>query len=239
MRRLALLVAPLLFATQALAVLPPLLADSAALDRAFIPALMLSNGKDLAKARAAHETYEKAWKAFAAAQADAKRAQVFAGIEAANGRARAALEGAKSAAAHGAQEDVRHALWQLRRELKLTYLPDLLTTYHETMEEIVLGTAKLEPARIGPADVARLKTLSATARREWKAIADTSWDPADYGFDAARVETFRAGIAAETKALDDLDAALASGEGERIAKAAAAVKPPYARTYATFGRFPG
>ena len=105
--------------------------------------------------------------------------------------------------------------------------------------ELMLGTAKLEPARIGPADVARLKTLSATARREWKAIADTSWDPADYGFDAARVETFRAGIAAETKALDDLDAALASGEGERIAKAAAAVKPPYARTYATFGRFPG
>lgn len=51
------------------------------------------------------------------------------------------------------------------------------------------------------------------------------------------MEAFRAGIAAEAKALDDLDAALASGEGERIAKAAAAVKPPYARTYATFGRF--
>lgn len=151
MRSLALLVAPMLFAAQAFAALPPLLADSAALDRAFIPALMLSNGKDLAKARAAHETFEKAWTAFAAAQGDAKRAPVFAAIEAANARARTALEGAKSAAAHGAQEEVRHALWKLRQDLKLTYLPDLLTTYHETMEEIVLGTAKLEP----PASVRR------------------------------------------------------------------------------------
>ncbi|MCK7501119.1 MAG: hypothetical protein MZW92_71590 [Comamonadaceae bacterium] len=54
------------------AALPPLLADSAALDRAYIPALMLSNGKDPAKAKAAQEAYEQAWTAFAAKQRNAQ-----------------------------------------------------------------------------------------------------------------------------------------------------------------------
>src|SRR5512137_665577 len=84
----------------AAAALPPLLADSAALDRAYIPALMLSNGKDPAKAKAAQEAYEQAWTAFAAKQRNAKPgdagwARMFTIVDKANAEARAAIAAGK------------------------------------------------------------------------------------------------------------------------------------------------
>jgi len=225
------------------AALPPLLADSAALDRAYIPALMLSNGKDPAKAKAAQEAYEQAWTAFAAKQRNAKPgdagwAKMFTIVDKANAEARVALAAGKLKDAHNAQEEVRHALWHERQALGLQYQPDVLTDFHATMELIIDAVQEKAPAAIGAAEIAKLRPKLAEAHKLWQAVKTAQWNPADYGLDAARLESYRAALAAEDKALDELGAALDAGDGARIAKAAPAIKPPFAKAYAAFGVFP-
>jgi hypothetical protein len=225
------------------AALPPLAADSAALDRSYIPALMLSNGRDIPKAQAAHQAYERAWAAFAENQrrawpGDAGWDRILSEAEKANGEARAALASGKTAAAHSAQEKVRHALWHKRQALKSAYHPDLLTEYHETMEELIGTAAGKDAAAMNAEDIASLRKLLATARSRWKAVTGADWDPADYGLDGARLESYRAALVAEDRALDALAEALDEPGATRVAKAAAAIKAPFARAYAAFGVFP-
>ncbi len=232
-----------LFAGSAAAALPSLLADSAALDRSYIPALMLSNGKDPAKARTAQETYEQAWAAFAAKQRNAKPGdagwtKMFAIVDKANAEARAALAAGRMSDAHNAQEEVRHALWHERQAMKLQYQPDLLTDFHATMELIILAVQDKAPPAIGAAEIAKLRPQLAEARKLWQAVKTARWSPEEYGLDAARTESYRAALVAEDKALDELGAALDAGDGARILKAAPAIKPPFAKAYAAFGSFP-
>ena len=230
-------------ASAAAAALPPLAADSAALDRSYIPALMLSNGKEPAKAAAAQASYEKAWAEFAARQRDAQPARpewaaMFATVEKANAEARAALAAGKLKDAHNAQEEVRHALWHERKALGVAYQPDLLTAFHASMELLIDAVQDKAPGAIGAAEVAKMRALLAQARGEWQAVKAARWSPEDYGLDAARAESYRAAVAAEDKALDELGAALDAGDGARIARAAPAIKPPFAKAYAAFGAFP-
>jgi hypothetical protein len=241
--RIAVIVLLFFVAGIAAAELPPLLADSAALDRSYIPALMLSNGKDLAKAVAAQEAYEKAWATFAARQRDAKPgdaawSRMFVGIEKANGEARSALAAGKASAAHNAQEEVRHLLWHERQALGLAYQPDLLTDFHATMELIIAGVEGKGPTAIGAAEIVALERQLAEARRLWGVVKSARWNPADYGLEGARLDGYRAALAAEDRALDELGAALDAADGARIAKAAPAIKSPFAKAYAAFGVFP-
>ncbi len=232
-----------IIASAAAAALPPLAADSAALDRSYIPALMLSNGKDPAKASAAQAAYDKAWAEFAARQRNAQPgnagwSKMFATVEKANADARAALAAGKLKDAHNAQEEVRHALWHERSALGVAYQPDLLTAFHAPMELIIDAVQDKAPAAIGAAEIAKMRPLLAQAKSEWQAVKSAGWNPDDYGFDAARTDSYRAAVAAVDKALDELAAALDAGDGARIAKAAPAIKPPFARAYAAFGVFP-
>jgi hypothetical protein len=230
-------------ASAAAAALPPLAADSAALDRSYIPALMLSNGKDPARAAAAQAAYDRAWAEFVARQRDAQPgnagwSKMLATIEKANADARAALAAGRLKDAHNAQEEVRHALWHERRALGADYQPDLLTAFHAPMELLIDAVQDKAPAAIGAAEIVKMRPLLAQARSEWQAVKSARWSPEDYGLDAARAESYRAAGAAVDQALDQLAAALDAGDGAGIAKAAPSIKPPFARAYAAFGVFP-
>jgi hypothetical protein len=230
-----------LLAGAAIAAPQSLVADSAALDRSYIPALMLSNGKDPAKAKAAQDSYELAWAQFAARQrtayaGDAGWTKALAVADAANAQARAALAAGRMQDAHNAQEEVRHALWDQRKAMGVAYQPDLLTDFHATME-LIIANAQGGPA-IGPGDVAALRAQLAKARAQWQAVKSARWDPADYALEGPRLDAYRAALAAEDQALDALAAALDAGDSAQVAKAATAIKAPFAKAYAAFGVFP-
>lgn len=242
-RFMAPLMALVLFATgSAQAALPQFLQDCAKLDQDYIPALMLSNTKSPAKAVAAQEKYQATWTGFAAKYRDTKPgnagwAQMFVVIDKANTQASAALAAGKLSEAHTIQEEVRHALWHERQALGLDYFPDQLTAFHATMEQLVDAVAGKSPADIDPALVASMKKLFGAAQTQWQAVLAASWVPADYGLDAARLDAYKAAVAAEGKALAELGAALDSGDGARIDKAAPAIKGPFSRAYRAFGVF--
>jgi hypothetical protein len=243
LRQLGVFALFLFAAGSALAALPALLQDSAVLDRAYIPALMLSNGKNQAKALAAQDAYLIAWEAFAAKQRNVKPAnpawaKMFENIDKANVDARAALVAGRLADAHMVQEDVRHELWRQRQAMGLDYQPDRLTAFHETMEDLIASTPGKEPASIGSPQIAVMKDQLGKARTQWQAVKSARWEPTDYGLEGARLESYLAAVAAEDKALDEFTAALDAGDAARIAKAAPAIKPPFAKAYGAFGVFP-
>jgi hypothetical protein len=225
------------------AALPPLAADSAELDRSYIPALMLSNGKDPARARAAQDAYEAAWQQFAARQrsvyaADPAWRKTLATAEHANGEARTALAAGRLQDAHNAQEEVRHALWHQRQAMGVAYQPDALTDFHATMEVIIASVPAPVPAALDAGTTARLRDLLTTARTQWKTVVNANWSPDDYGLTGARLDAYRTALLAETQALDALAGALDAGEGTGIGKAATSLKPPFAKAYGAFGVFP-
>lgn len=232
-----------LLAGIATAALPPLVLDSAVLDRSYIPALMLSNGKDPAKAKVAQDAYDDAWRVFAEKQrsayaGDASWAKTLATIDKANAQARADIAAGKLGDAHNAQEEVRHALWHQRQAMGLAYQPDVLTDFHATMELIIANAQGKDPQAIDAATIAKMRVQLDEARRLWLAVKSARWDPAEYGLDAARTEAYRDALAAEDRALNELGAALDAADGARIAKAAPAIKPAFAKAYAAFGVFP-
>ncbi len=232
-----------LMAATANAELQSLAADSAALDRAYIPALMSSGGKDLAKAQATHQTYEKAWVIFAEKQrkafpGNADWTKLLEDADKANTDARTALANGKATDAHNAQEDVRHALWHQRQAMKVAYQPDLLTDFHATMETIIATAQPGTAAAASPDQITTLLSLLKKARAQWSSVKAATWNPADYSLDGTRLESYVAALAAEDQALDALAAALDDGKGPSIAKAGAGLKPPFAKAYAAFGNFP-
>ncbi len=226
----------------ATAALPPLAADSAALDRSYIPALMLSNGKDPAKARAAQEAYDAAWEQFAAKQrsvyaADPAWRKTLATAEHANAEARAALATGRLQDAHNAQEEIRHALWHQRQAMGVAYQPDALTDFHATMEIMIASVPSPVPAALDANTIDKLRGLLATARAQWLTVTNAAWSPEDYGLTGGRLDAYRAALAAETQALDAVAKALDAGEGAGLGKAVATLKPPFAKAYGAFGVF--
>jgi hypothetical protein len=232
----------MLMAVSANAEVQSLAADSAALDRVYIPALMSSGGKDLAKAQAAHQTYEKAWTIFAEKQRkafprNADWTKLLEEADKANADARTALANGNGTEAHNAQELVRHALCHQRQAMKVAYQPDLLTDFHATME-IIIATAQPGTADVAsPEEIAALQSLLSKARTQWGSVKGAAWNPTDYALEGARLESYRAALEAEDQALDALEAALADGGKQTISKAAAALKPPFAKAYTAFGAF--
>lgn len=226
----------------AAAALPPLLADSAALDRSYIPALMLSNGKDPVKARAAQATYDTAWEQFAARQrtayaGDPAWTATLAAAEHANAEARAALAAGRLQDAHNAQEEVRHALWNRRKAMGVAYPPDALTDFHATMEVMIANVPSPPPAMLDAGTLEKLRGLHATARAQWLIVANATANPEDYGLAGARLDGYRAALAAESQALDAVAKALDAGDGAGVGKAVASLKPPFAKAYGAYGVF--
>ena len=211
-----------------------------ALDRAYVPALALTNmpGKD-AQSREATRRLSEAWAGFTKTIDPAfKRDRTLAKVLAESTEkitAAAALAGAgQIAKAHDALEHVRGALWKWREARGLVYFPDSLTAFHDEMEHLVDLGAK-------GADREAQRKAYASARSRWVDVerAAERFEAKLYGFDAARIERLRGLMAKERALLDDYAVALAASNPQALAGAGRALKGNFAQTYFLFGDFAG
>lgn len=137
---------------------------------------------------------------------------------------------------HEALEEVRLALMRVRVAARLGYFVDRLTAYHEPMEVIALTGAQLKPADLDAAKRADLRKAYSEASTLWKGIRSATVNPAVYALDARRLQQLQQGLADEDTALRNLGQALDGGDPAAILRAAAAVKPPFARVFTAFGQ---
>ncbi|WP_374669996.1 hypothetical protein [Ramlibacter sp.] len=224
------------------------LAPMIAFDGVYIPALsQTSNASQKPEAgpaaTAAMARLRQAWPALRenlagawGASAPAGWAQTLERVDQQIAQADRATASAKWHDAHEALEEVRLVLMRARVAGGLDYFVDRLTAYHEPMEVIALTGAQVKPADLDATRLASLRNAFTQASELWQAIRRVQVDPVTYALDTRRAPQLSQGLTDEDAALQALGSALAGTDASAILRAAAAVKPPFARVFTAFGQ---
>jgi hypothetical protein len=216
--------------------------DMVAFDRAYIPALAVTAEGKLPESQRAMEQLNKQWAAFKKQHAttrggDKKWKTDLADIDRMIAEANKVVAGGVDIQqAHNALEGVRLTMLDMRARSKMPYYVDMLTHFHDPMEEIVLLAKDKTPATFGAEEIAKLRAALPEAEKRWAAVKATRLDPA-FGFNAEQQANLAKLVASESAALETLKQALAGDDRAAIIKAALAVKPPFAKIFMAFGNF--
>jgi hypothetical protein len=150
-------------------------------------------------------------------------------------RADAAVARQDWSGAHQALEEVRVLLKRERELRSMDYYVDRLTAFHEPMEAFALAAATLQPAQIDEARQRGFEQTYARARALWHAVERMPLQPNALRLSPARERQLRQGLADEGEALAKLSDALRGASATALLQAAAALKPPFARSFTAFG----
>ena len=220
--------------------------DMVALDRAYVPALALTNQPKAEPAQKALAKLRSAWNRFNGTYATAPSgyeaatwAKSGAEVEAAITAAEKSMAAGRSAAAHDDLERVRDSQFALRRASRQPYFMDDLTAYHAAMEAIASPAAAKTAATISDADIAAIVAALPGAKRTWQDVLANRAQAGKHGLSVDTEPLVQRDIDATTQILADLDAALATGDRARIAEKAMASKPAFSRLFQKFGDFDG
>lgn len=217
--------------------------DMVALDKVYIAALALTSQGKAAESRKAVDTLQKTWREFrgrhyAANPKDPQWKPDFDRVSGMVDEASKIVAGGRPVTeAHEALEHVREVLMALRGRNRIDYFIDRLTAFHEPMEAIVLSAKDKTGDTLTGADVARIRATLPEAEKAWQRVAAAKLDAGDYRLDAAQAQDARKLMELEKASLAALKEALASGDKGRIARAATAIKPNFAKLFMTFGDF--
>ena len=216
--------------------------DMVVFDRAYIPALAVTAEEKLPESQRAMEQLNKQWAVFkkqhAATKGDDKKwksdmAEIDRMITEAN---KVVTSGVDIQNAHNALEGVRLIMLDMRARSKMPYFLDVVTGFHDPMEEIVLLAKDKTSATLGAEEIGKLRAALPEAEKRWAAVKATRVDPA-FGLNPEQQDNVAKLIANESAALETLKQALAGDDRAAIIKAAVSVKPPFAKLYMSFGNF--
>lgn len=223
-----------------------LISDSAALDRAYIPALAHTSVGQADASRLAMVRLHQAWAVYKKAHYhdfpdDEAWKQGFHKIAQWITKADGLLGGVETEIdtheAHEALEHIRVILMHLRQKHGIDYFLDHQTAFHEPMEQIVLSAKGKTPLTFGTAELTQIRTALPELESRWNSVRTASFVGTEYGIDAAGMSRIRQFIQQESAAIETLKQALDSGDENRIIQAAVAIKPPFARLFKSFGEF--
>ena len=227
----------------ATAVRADIVTDSAAFDRAYIPALALTNQGNAEKSKAAMVRLNQAWRVYSQAHrqdnpGDGAWMNGYTEIDRRIAAADAMVaRGGQLEEAHDALEPVRVILMQLRQKHGVDYYLDYQTAFHEPMEAIALAAKGKTPATLTQQDLATIRNTISALDARWSVVRNASFDPANFGFDSARAAKVKELLQLETDAIAALKKALAGPDKSVMIQRAVAIKPPFAQLYMLFGEF--
>jgi flagellin-specific chaperone FliS len=222
---------------------PDLAAAFAALDAAYIPAIVLTGEGTPKASREALQSLVDQWQAFK--QQIAHRPMAKRHVDHlwnADQRilaARGAVENGKVQKAHEELGKVGQIMLRLRQKLGISYFIDHLIRFHDPMERIVETTRNKTPVELTAQDIKLIQDELSAARKRWEEIVQAEFSPGLFGFGVEELAQKDALVDLEAARLRELEAALDAGDREAIIEAAAAIKPPFAKLFKLFGDFPG
>jgi len=218
--------------------------DMVALDRAYIPALALTNQPKPDASKRAMERLRSQWSAFRTTYASAPAgyapdawAAADREVEAAIAAAEKSLVAGKSLDAHEDLEKVREAQYALRQTAKVPYFMDDLTAFHSAMEKLVGAVAGKTPATLTDADLAAVRRAYEAAERAWQDVLANRARAAQHGVAGDKLAAVQAQIDVETRTLAELESALAAGDRAKVIEKSIATKPAFSKLFTMFGDF--
>lgn len=218
----------------------PLVLDMIALDKAYIASLALTDMGKIDKAKLALESLLSTWAVFRSKHHDYHDSQTFKDlldmVENFFISSAGALEAeGNPVAAHELLEQAKTPMTSLRNELNLEYYIDYLNSYHGIMVRLLENVQLTYGQRLDEIDLEHISNLTAEAEKRWQAVLIADFDPSMYSFDTEKIEKFKRYREAHTKALENLNTAIDSGDKKEVIKSVKDLKPKFARLYKLFG----
>jgi hypothetical protein len=218
-----------------------LVAGMVAFDRAYIPALALSNAAKPEAALKAMTILKDQWSIFArqfgSRFPEAEWKQGFERTAVVLDRSEELVRMGDLPGAHVALEEVRDIFVSLRDRQSIPYYVDFLNRYHESMEEVTAVTAGLTAGTLEEKQVQQVGALLPEARRKWQATLDAPFDAGVYGFPVARADELRKAEEAVLLGIGRVEQALRSADREALVRTVEAMKPVFTKTFLMFGDF--
>jgi hypothetical protein len=219
------------------------LAAMARFDRAYIPALSLSNQGKREQTEKAMARLQAEWGRFRGEYGsygeERRWWEALRRVGEALSQAAMHLDVGDLPKTHEALEWVRDEFLRLREERSMDYYIDYLNRYHETMEEVLRAAGEAGAKGLDQTRKVRIAVLEGEARVKWEAVSAADFDSALFGFDGEKTNELEGAVAAVGKSLDALRAALCEKDNEAAVKAAQGLRPPYVKAFLMFGDFDG
>jgi hypothetical protein len=214
--------------------------ESAVLERAYVPALALTNQpeKPLAAVEEAMRRFTAEWNRFVqnSTANDQKKAalkEAIAQSSASVKEAEGLVTADKRKDAHEALETVRMVFWKARTDMGITYLPDMFTAFHGPMEEFAGVASK------SGTDLSTLKAPLNNLSDLWKNVENHPLDVQLFRVSPERAAKYKEQITKQREILVQLMGLIETGNREALAKATGMMKANFAQAYFVFGDFSG
>lgn len=217
-----------------------LISEMAGLDRAYVPALVLTASDDeTGDAVMAVKNFKLEWLVFKSRVSAGRKdwGDVLREVEGMVMRADGDINAGDGAGAHEALEGVRQTMLRSRRAAGIEYFPDYLTDFQGVMEEIINAVQGKAPGSFGEADLKELGRDLHRAVHRWEKVQAAVFDGSVFGFGAAKERELKRHMDEEGAALEALRAALVRGDQSGIIEAARGIEPPFASAFRLFGDF--
>jgi hypothetical protein len=217
-----------------------LIDDMAALDRAYVAALVLSNQPDkpAVAVSASMKRLTESWKKFVdgLSKEDSENKALkgaISEISSSVAEAEKLAAAGKRRDAHEALEMVRIVFWKARSDMGINYLLDLHTAFHEPMEAFV------DLAEKPGADLAKLKSLLTELSEKWTIVEKAKLDTKLFDFNEEKAAKYAGMVKKEREILTTLSGLIERKDNDALAKTAGTVKTTFSQTYMIFGDFSG
>lgn len=236
---LFLLASPVLIPTESL------IRDTVILDRAYIPALILTgrSAKDKkadAKIRLSVAKFSDTWRDYRAKYAglnpsDPYWIKDFDHMDLAVSDALKTASAGHFAKAHVNLEEVRLTFHLLRKRNRLDYYLDSLTDYHSGMEGVALLLENKKPADLTDADLDNIRSVLAETLRSWTPVTNYSKRVEPFQLGETALRRLDNSVAEGSSILDSLRDALEQGDRQAVLAVSKRLKPNYIGILSLFG----
>lgn len=238
-----------------------LLKEFAAFDRAYIPALSLTNQEKIEPSRKAMANLKQNWetlsnKYYSGAENNLGFQRSLNKVQNAINKADGmANSGENLKEAHEALEEIRFILMDIRRRnlyfqiqkppakgikyqvARHEYFVDYLNEFHEIMETIVLTAKGKTSETIADEDIEKIKENLAEAAELFDIIKGVEFEQPIFDFSDEKTQIMWGYVDQEAESLGKLSKALEGGSKEDIIKASAEIKPAFVKLFLLFGDF--
>ena len=220
-----------------------LLKDFASFDRAYIPALSMTNQGEKEQSKISMSLLKDNWKIFKGKyykhnSKDSKWKEDFDNVEQMIMKADSIVSNEGNLSdAHNSLEGIRTVFMELRKRSKIEYYIDYLTEFHEPMEAIVLTAKGKNPETFTDADIEKIQKSLDEALSIWTRFEKAKFKKSIFGFNKEKTKTMRNHIKLESESLSKLKQSIETKDKKAIIQSAIGIKPNFVNLFTTFGDF--
>ncbi len=199
-----------------------LVKDMVVVDKAYIPALMITKAGDESRAQAAVDQLAESWAEFESKWKGTVNEEWREGFERID---QLVAESAKLSAAprdlekaHAALDEIRHLLARLRKEEGIQYFVDFVTSVEDALEEVVRTVGRDKDKPMTPDELDEAEKALVLAQQGWKIVTSTRLDKRVYRIDIYYMGDVSSTLAEASLLLEELRRDLRTQDRAGLAK---------------------